>query len=502
MTKKYDVIVVGAGLGGLSVANVLAQKGLGVLLLERHNIPGGYATSFVRGRYEFETALHELSGIGPPEQRGDLYTFLEGLGITDEVEFIQVKEMYRSIFPDLDVMLPIGREAYEETLCDTFPDDAKGIRKFLDRVLKLHTELQYFEKHGGIGNPLAAPFRFGTTLRSLPARWGTVLNRHVKDPRARAVISQYWGYFGLAPSEVSYLYFANALSIYMKLGAAYVKGRSQALSNAFVSALERFGGEARLSCGVQSITTTNGRVTGVITDEGEEISADWVVSNADPITTCRNLIGDGKVPGKFFRGLRSRSLSPASLNVFMGINRSPEELGINAHENFINSSYDFEDHHRQMSVVDAPATVLLACYTAIDPALSPPGTTMLSLTTLFYGEPWCELSPEEYVDTKNRVADGMIKAAEQIAPDIRKYAEVVEVGTPITNMRYTGALNGSIYGFANTAFDHTVLRMSHKGPLDGLYFVGAWTQPGGGFHPCIMSGQMVAEQIMKKARIA
>ena len=502
MTKKYDVIVVGAGLGGLSVANVLAQKGLGVLLLERHNIPGGYATSFVRGRYEFDTALHELSGIGPPERRGDLYTFLEGLGITEEVEFIQVKEMYRSIFPDLDIVLPIGHEAYEEALCQTFPDDAKGIRTFLAQVLKMHNEIQYFEKHGGPGNLLTAPFRFSKTLRYLPARWGTVLNRHVKDPRARAVISQYWGYFGMAPSEVSYLYFANALSIYMKLGAAYVKGRSQALSNAFVSALERFGGEIKLSCGVEKITTTNGRATGVITDDGEEIAADWVISNGDPITTCRNLIGDDKVPSKFFRSLRSRTLSPSSLNVFMGINRTPEQLGIEHHENFINSSYDFEDHHDRMSVVDVPGTTLCACYTAIDPSLSPPGTTVLSLTTLFYGEPWYHLSPEEYVETKNRIADGMIKAAEQIAPDIRKYAEVVEVGTPITNMRYTGALSGSIYGFSNSAFDHTVLRMGHKGPLDGLYFVGAWTQPGGGFHPCIMSGQMAAEQILKKARIA
>jgi prolycopene isomerase len=68
MSQKYDAIVIGAGLGGLSAATMLARNGLDVLLLERHNVPGGYATSFVRGRYEFEVALHELSGIGPPER--------------------------------------------------------------------------------------------------------------------------------------------------------------------------------------------------------------------------------------------------------------------------------------------------------------------------------------------------------------------------------------------------------------------------------------------------
>ena len=80
MSKEYDAIVIGAGLGGLAAATTLAHEGLGVLLLERHNVPGGYATSFVRGRFEFEVALHELSGIGPPERRGNVYRALEHLG--------------------------------------------------------------------------------------------------------------------------------------------------------------------------------------------------------------------------------------------------------------------------------------------------------------------------------------------------------------------------------------------------------------------------------------
>src|SRR5512136_1427143 len=130
MTKKYDAIVIGAGLGGLSAATMLAKNGLGVLLLERHNVPGGYATSFVRGRYEFEVALHELSGIGPPEHRGNLYRYLDYLGVTRRVEFLRVANMYRSVFPDLDITLPVGREACEEVLCRAFPHEAAGIRRF------------------------------------------------------------------------------------------------------------------------------------------------------------------------------------------------------------------------------------------------------------------------------------------------------------------------------------------------------------------------------------
>jgi phytoene dehydrogenase-like protein len=113
MPKKYDAIIIGAGLGGLSTATMLARKGVSVLLLERHNIPGGFATSFVRGRFEFEVALHEISGIGPPEDRGSLYRYLDYLGVAGKVDFLNISNLYRSVYPDIDITLPAGRKAFD-----------------------------------------------------------------------------------------------------------------------------------------------------------------------------------------------------------------------------------------------------------------------------------------------------------------------------------------------------------------------------------------------------
>jgi prolycopene isomerase len=104
------------------------------------------------------------------------------------------------------------------------------------------------------------------------------------------------------------------------------------------------------------------------------------------------------------------------------------------------------------------------------------------------------------VDTKNRIGDAMITMAEKVFPGLREYTEVVEVSTPLTNMRFAGAMGGSIYGFNQPPRDNMVWRMGHRGPLEGLYFVGAWTQPGGGFEPCMMSGQMVGGAIVAKIR--
>jgi len=512
VTTKYDAIVIGAGLGGLSAAAMLAHNGLNVLLLERHNIPGGYATSFVRGRYEFEVALHELSGIGPPERRGSLYRYLEYLGVADKVEFLHAPNLYRSVFPDLDVTLPAGREPFEARLCETFPHEAKGIHRLLDRVFGFGRDFSRIVRQRGQFNKALMPFQFPHFFRYLPVTWGHVLNRDVKDPRARAVLSQYWGYVGMPPSRISFVYFATTLAAYVRRGAAFPKGRSQALSNAFLTTFEELGGEARMNCGVRRITTSNGRVTGVITEDGEEIQADWIVSNADPITTCRELIGDDKVPSRFFARLQSSEVAPSTVNVYLGVARSPEELGLAEHEIFINEDYDFDRHYEAMRTLITPPgppyeggsvgvpAIAVTCYNVVYPDISPPGTSIVVLTALMYGEPWYDVPPAEYVATKNRIADGMIEMAERIAPGLREYAEVVEVSTPITNMRYAGTLGGSIYGFNQPPHDNMVWRMGHRGPLERLYFVGAWTQPGGGFEPVIMSGQMAGGAILGEVK--
>jgi len=501
MAQRYDAVVVGAGLGGLSVATMLARNGLGVLLLERHNVPGGYATSFVRGRYEFEVALHELSGIGPPERPGGLYRYMEYLGVADKVEFIRVPHLYRAIFlgeggaaggsPELDVTLPVGREAFEDVLCQTFPHEAKGIRRFVSRVFDFGRDFSRISRQGGRVNPLTVPLRFPHFFRYLPTTWGQVLDRDVQDPRARAVLSQYWGYVGLPPAEISFVYFASTLAAYVRRGPAFPKGRSQALSNAFLATFEEHGGEARMNCGVERIMTSNGRVSGVVTEGGEEITTDWVISNADPITTCRDMIGVDKLPASFFTRLQSSRVAASTVNVYMGVARPHTELGLDEHEVFINADYDFDRHAQGMGRIEAPEAIALTCYNAVYPEISPPGTAIVVLTALCYGEPWYQVSPAEYVQTKNRVGDAMIRLAESVAPGLREYTEVVEVSTPLTNMRYAGTLGGSIYGFDQPPRDR------HRGPLQGLYFVGAWTQPGGGFEPAVISGQMAGGAILK-----
>jgi phytoene dehydrogenase-like protein len=506
MTRKYDAVVIGAGLGGLSAAAVLARDGHSVLLLEKHNVPGGYASSFVRGRFEFEVALHELSGVGTPEQPGNLEEFLTSTGVIDEVEFVRVPDLCRCVFPDLDITLPVGREAFEQVLCDTFPEEAAGIRKFVNRVFVLAREIKLYEQtfmSGRFPSPwqlMQVPFKTTSLARYSLASWGEILDRDVKDPRARAVLSQLWGYFGLPPSKVTFLFMAAALSSYLKVGPAYVKGRSQALANAFVTTIVRNGGEVRFGCGAKRILTSGGRITGVITEDDEEVTTSHVVSNADPIATCGELIGVDETPKSFWKRVRSNTPAPASLNVYLGLCRTAEELNIHDHEMFINDSFDHEQMWESTRVIDTPQQVVVTCYNHVLPDISPPGTSAMTLTALLYGAPWHDLPPHEYFDTKNRIADALLDKTEAVYPGLRDAIEVVEVSTPITNMRYGGQLDGSIYGFDQIPAETSVFRLPQKGPVDGLFFAGAFTQPGGGFEPSMLSGRDAGAAVSKRVR--
>jgi prolycopene isomerase len=142
--------------------------------------------------------------------------------------------------------------------------------------------------------------------------------------------------------------------------------------------------------------------------------------------------------------------------------------------------------------------LVLSCYDISDPTFSPPGTCQANLVTLKYGEPWLNIPPGRYHDVKFRCAESMLKRAEAIFPGLRPHIEEIDVGTPLTHMRYLGHPAGAVYGFEHRTKDSMFFQPGRNSPVEGLSFAGSWVGDGG-FEPTLRSGVAAAKSILRKS---
>ena len=496
----YPIIVIGAGLGGLGAACQLALVGKQVLLLEKHNVPGGFATSFVRGRFEFEGALHELSDIGTVDNKGSLYRFLEGIGVLpDKIQFKQIPEFYRSVFLDgYDVTLPIGLEDYIEKLIELFPSEKKGIEEFMDMCQKVLAGIQFVVKRRGKYSPAEVLKEHPWLARVSGLTLSEVFKKFFTNERLIAIIAQLWGYVGLPPSRLNaYIYIAMLIT-YLTWGATFPIGRSHAFTTAMVKALEELGGEIRYNALVNRILVQNGRVCGVELLNGEIYQCKAIISNVNPICTTMKMLPNDVVPDSYKKQIYAPEIGPSGFSVYIGLNASYKELGLTAHETFLNETYDLNKAYETFTVLEPPKYMVAACYNHIYEDISPPGTTQLVLTTLQMGKLWQSVSPDQYFKVKDYIADKMIELVEKtICPDIREHIEVAEAATPLTYYRYSKNIEGAIYGYTQDLLNGPRLRLQSRGSIPGLYQSGAWTNIGGGFSACILSGRIAAGMYLK-----
>jgi phytoene dehydrogenase-like protein len=491
--SEYDVVVIGAGNGGLTSALTLARNGAKVLLLERHNIPGGCATSFIRGRFEFEVALHQLSGMGTEDRPGPLRGLLGELGVLDHLEFVEMKTLYRVVFPEkLDITLKAERHEAVEALKAKFPREGQAIERLFDLIYNFCREMvSMVFLHDPEASREKYPLYFKYALKSSQS----ILDEFFQDPNLKGVISTYWPYVGLPPRYIPFSDLAMLLWAYIEFKPFHVKGSSQAISNAILDAFIRAGGDVRFNCAAKKIIVYGAQVRGVITEEGDEVTTDYVVSNAGTLTTYVDLIDREHVPAEQLKELGRKTIGPSAFTVFLGFDCEPGDMGIEETTNFIGTSMDPERQYALWRTLENPEAALLSCYDVSDPEFSAPGTSQAALVSLQYAEPWLSIPPTRYNDAKYRFAQGMLDLAEKVFPGLSNHIEEAEVATPLTHMRYLAHPGGAIYGFDQYAKDSNLFE-DRRSPIRGLFFAGAWVGPAG-FQTTLASGVSAARAVLK-----
>jgi prolycopene isomerase len=435
--------------------------------------------------------------LGTPQKPGLLRLQLDKLGVMDDLEFVEMSDLYHVAMPDgFRITLKTDRDETIAALTEKFPREKDAVQKFFDLMASYANEM--------IGafifrDPEPSRDKYPNLYKYAFRNSKDMLDDYFSDPLLKAILSVYWGYLGIPPTRLAFGYLAMIFFQYMEFKPYHVKGGSQALSNAILNKFLSYGGTARFNCGAAKIIVADGLVKGVVTEHGEEIATGFIVSNASQISTYTRLLSPEQVPADALQEMKGRNLSSSAFTMFIGFDCDPEQLGITESTNFLMASPDISDgildRMHRLDIEDE--LIVLSCYDIADPDFSPPGTCQANVVTLKYGEPWLRIPPRQYSDVKYRCAESMLRRIEQIFPEARNHIEEIEVGTPLTHMRYLGHPAGAIYGYEQLTKDSLFFQPGRYSPIEGLFFAGGWSGDCG-FEPTLRSGISAAKSIIRR----
>jgi len=493
--NQFDAIIIGSGLGGLSCAAAFARQGFKPLVLEQHYIPGGYATTFKRKDFVFDVSLHSTT-VG---ERNGIHNLIPGFPEITEVEFVPHPNLYRVIYPDYDIRVPQKNlDGYITILTDYFPDEKEGIIALFEDMKGVAGDINKISAARGNVDMSKFPIDFPYLFKSYTKTWGEMVDAQIKNPKLKAVISTLWGYYGLPPSKLASIYYALPTIGYLQEGGYYPVGKSQKISDAMVKFIQERGGRVILNNRVEKILVKEQTAYGVKTTDGKEYQGKVVISNANAYDTFHKMLDEGEYLKDYLMKMDNFSVSLSSFQIFLGLkNDLIGKLGIKDTEIFYEPGYDPEEGYEAALNADIENSGFgLTLYDNLYPGYSPTGKNTLNILVLQGYDHWKKYETDyfsgnktDYRKEKERMADILINQVEKtLLHGLSNAIEVKEIGTPLTNVRYTGNYRGAIYGWDQTLDNSGINRLPHNTPIKNLYLAGAWTKPGHGYGGVIWSG--------------
>lgn len=481
--RRYDAVVVGAGIGGLICANLLVRKGLSVLLVEQHYMVGGYCSTFRRAGYTFDAASHFYPLLGNPETiTGRL---LVDLGV--RTEWVKMDPVDTFHFPDGSrFVVDADLETYRKKLNAMFPHERAALDTFFEDVREAYL----------LG--LLAYFRERATARLKPLQHltlGDELQRRFRDPKLRLLLTADCPHWGSTPGNTSFV-FDSMLRLSYFLGNYYPVGGSQAFADDLARCFEEQGGEILMSTQVDRILVDQGRAVGI---EGEtlrgslrgpqRVAADVVVANGDLLHTWEHLLGPAHVEPSALLTLRQMKPSYPCFLTHIGL-QGADAAALEEAQGYYWSSLDTE----QVGTDSLVCKIFVP--TVYEPRMAPAGGQIVILQKVQ------RMDYDQIVDWpshKAAVEDFVLDHLKRTLPGIERHIRVVTSASAQTSHRFTLNRSGAMLGWEMSPQQLGEGRPSVQGPVEGLYQVGHWTRPGGGITPVIISAMRAAEVISRPA---
>lgn len=487
---KKKIIIIGAGIAGLSAGCYGQMNGYQTKIYEMHTTPGGLCTSWKRKGYTFDGCIHWLVGTNP---KRSMHKIWRELGALKDMQVVN-HEVFRVL------ELSGGKEFYlysdinrlEEEMLAISPKDGVPIRELMNAIRRLEKMENFADDPQTVGESIKALFSsipaVGTLMRYQNMTIGEFAKK-IKHPFLREVVNDIFG-----GPEFPIMGFLMTMGWLNQKDAGYPVGGSLAFSRAIEKRYLEQGGQIQYQARVEKILVKDNQAVGIRLSDGSEHFADLIVSAADGHATIFEML-DGKYADETVRGYYDHlEIFQPVVQVSLGINRrfdpvrhsfsvsldKPIHIAGDEHKIFAFHNYDY------------------------DPTLAPEGKSVLVCMFNTNHAYWKKLAeePERYDAEKKQIALTVINLLNDRFPGLEDQVEVVDVATPLTTERYTGNWQGSIEGWMINKETMKIM-MSGKGmskTLPGLknfYMTGQWVEPGGGLPTAAMSGRKLIKMLCK-----
>lgn len=487
LAEKWDVIVIGSGIGGLCVAATLARvAGKRVLVLERHYTAGGFTHTFRRPGYEWDVGVHYIGEVSTPGKgMRRAFDFITN----GELDWADMGDVYdRFIIDDRSYDYVKGRERWRETMHGYFPNETQAIDRYLERVEQASRRGQLFFAEKVVPSVIAR--MLGGLMRRPLLKDARVTTREVLESLTQnqeliGVLTAQYGDYGLVPAESSFVVHAMLARHFMR-GAAYPVGGSSQIAATILPVIEAAGGEVVTNAEVTEILVEDGQAVGVkLAEDGRELRAPVVISDAGVRNTFGRLL-PSKVAAAKNLDRKADVIDPsvAHLSLYVGLEGTTSELKLSKTNLWVYPSPHHEQNvQRFRDDRSAPFPgVYLSFPSAKDPdfARRYPGRSTIEVITFTpyeWFKPWENSSWKkrgaEYEELKAEFSERLLEHLYAQAPATRGKVDVAELSTPLSTKNFANHPSGEIYGLAHTPDRYEQRWLQPRTPVKGLYLTGA-----------------------------
>jgi phytoene dehydrogenase-like protein len=506
-TSDYDVIVVGAGPGGLTTAAYLAHAGRRVLVTDARDQVGGHMSAFTHEGYEFDIGLHYTSA--PAAQQ-----VLRPLGVEVSFRPFDPDAMFRMLGPGGQLDIPRGLGAFRTRLHEAFPDEREAVDGFLGTVELLADELIHLADRPHLRELPQLPWRLRGLLRHGASTVGGYLDSlHASPLLKTALVGWTTGSVAVQPSRLSLPVAAVLIRQYLD-GLAYPQGGSRAISEGLADVVRRHGGEVLLGTEVDRILVDHDKARGVrlrsssvesAPEAARQVHAPVVVSAVDINQTYLQLLPPDSVPSRLARRVRTYDLPLPLAVVYVVVDRDLAAEGYPNSSHIVSDATDLDAVFDTLRAGDLPEAGSCGVWIANladpdNPRLCPPGQTNLQLIGVapahheWWGVALGSGATPRYDARKRQLRDQFVGLAERVIPGLADSIVYEETATPVTEERFMRTVGGTSYGPALTP-RQTFTRLGPASPIDGLFHAGAGVRPSHGLVGTLNGGLAAAAAV-------